>query len=241
MLATPSLKRDRGAPLNPNLIPRTPPRDGETTEANRRMRSPRFPIRMFPSSREPSRFRDPLPVGMEGRGARRCTGTSLRRRRPPSEPRRPIRSTDLSSSELHGFFPRFTDLHRYETFLPRRDTLPRCPARDTTDKQEAGTLIRAPESLQTALRGRATPKRLNAYLAKLLPRWVDPRGDRRLRKPRCSAAVTIGFPFYISLWDSARRPLRTVKSPRLSLRRVGAKCTLSFFPSRRGNRWYTAN
>src|ERR1700738_4467378 len=154
MLATPSLKRDLGCPLDPKLIPRTPPRDGETTEANRRMRSPRFPIRMFPSSRDPSRFRDPLPVGMDGHAA---------------------------------------------------------------------------------------PKRLNAYLAKLLPRWVDPRGDRRLRKPRCSAAVTIGFPFYISLWDSARRPLRTVKSPRLSLRRVGAKCTLSFFPSRRGNRWYTAN
>src|SRR6202040_4122413 len=36
-------------------------------------------------------------------------------------------------------------------------------------------------------------------------------------------------PFYISLWDTARRFPRTVKSPQLSLRRVGAKCTLSFF------------
>src|SRR6202011_1389245 len=34
--------------------------------------------------------------------------------------------------------------------------------------------------------------------------------------------VPKGFPFYISLWDPARRPPRTVKSPLLSLRRVGA-------------------
>src|SRR6202022_1307767 len=46
---------------------------------------------------------------------------------------------------------------------------------------------------------------------------------------RISLLLTIGFPFYISLWDSARRPLRTVKSPQLSLRRVGARCTLFFF------------
>src|SRR6202023_2219975 len=42
-------------------------------------------------------------------------------------------------------------------------------------------------------------------------------------------------PFYISLWDTARRPPRTVKSPQLSLRRVGAKCTLSFFGFPKGN------
>src|SRR6202011_5915099 len=39
-------------------------------------------------------------------------------------------------------------------------------------------------------------------------------------------------------WDSARRPLRTVKSPQLSLRRVGAKCILPFFPSRRAPPFY---
>src|SRR6202022_2837479 len=55
---------------------------------------------------------------------------------------------------------------------------------------------------------------------------------------RISLLLIIGFPFYISLWDSARRPLRTVKSPQLSLRRVGAKCILSFFPTRRAPPFY---
>src|SRR6202011_2932171 len=56
-----------------------------------------------------------------------------------------------------------------------------------------------------------------------------------LSRLRSDSPCTIGPPFYISLWDTARRPPRTVKSPQLSLRRVGAKCTLSFFPSRRGS------
>src|SRR6202011_3562146 len=54
-----------------------------------------------------------------------------------------------------------------------------------------------------------------------------------LARLRSDSPCTIGPPFYISLWDTARRPPRTVKSPQLSLRRVGARCTL-FFSSRRG-------
>src|SRR6202023_3342767 len=77
-----------------------------------------------------------------------------------------------------------------------------------------------------------------------------------LARLRSDSPCTIGPPFYISLWDTARRPPRTVKSPQLSLRRVGAKCTLFFSRrrelgpsvhlafsrrfSRRGTRWYTA-
>ena len=51
-----------------------------------------------------------------------------------------------------------------------------------------------------------------------------------LARLRSDSPCTIGPPFYISLWDSARSPPPTVKSPLLSLRRVGAKCTLSIFP-----------
>ena len=61
----------------------------------------------------------------------------------PAEVATPVRAAKAHqvdrpySCALHDFFPRFTILHRYETFLPRRDTLPRCPDRDTDERATA--------------------------------------------------------------------------------------------------------